>query len=868
MSRRSRSSRASSPGAALVALRPPGRRRSVVARERLLGRIDDLDGVKLVTVVAPAGYGKSTLLLEWLHRLEARGRRTAWQTLDDQADDPERAAALVHAALASLEEGDEPAVLFLDGFEAVGDAETQAALRDRVSRLSAGRAIVIGSRAAPELGLARLRVRGELREIRADELRFDVGETAALVRGEHGLALDEDVVAELHRHTEGWVAAIRLTALALEGRRDAAAFVRRLSGERATIAEYLAESVLARQPEDVRAFLLETSILDRLSGPLCDAVTGSVGGYAMLDRLERAQLFLQPLDETRRWFRHHALFAEFLRGQLTRDDPERVSTLHRRAAGWLVENDAPLDAIGHAFAAGDLELAARLLDEHAIEAVRAGRNSQVVRWTERLGPAWLARHPRVGVAAAWAHVFLREVPEARAALEAIPPAARRLLDPRERDEILTIEAAVELCEDRVLEAGEVARANLARLSGDGTFAHGAISNIVGFGLLAASRFEEARTRFVEARASFARAGSRFGEGYSIVLLGLVEATQGRLRSAIEVYRAADRLDEGADGARYASAVVAAHAADALYERGELVEAEERLRDGLDLGDDFSWLGATGSAPLALARLRFAAGDVDEALRFLDSAEHEAVRRRFARAVAAVRWERVRFALRRGDVALARELVRAIETSAEPEGVFHPLTETEARDLGWLRLRLRTGDARRAIAEIETRAAEADRLRRGWRALKLAVLRVEALEVLGEHAGALRALRQALRRGAGEGFVRSFADEGEPLASLLAELRRGLDGEDDEIPAAYLDRVLGGGRSAAAGLPRELAEPLSERELEVLSLAAHGLSNERLARRLFISENTVKTHLKNVFAKLGVRNRTAALFAARSRKLIP
>lgn len=821
-------------------------------------------------VGAPAGYGKTTLLIEWAHRLRARGWRTTWRLLDPHDDTPERVAAMVDGALHSIQQGGPPAALFLDEIEVLRSEAAQAAARDRIARLPPGRTVIAASRTVPALGLAQLRLRGELREVRADELRFDVAETASLVRGEHGIALDERALGELQRRTEGWVAAIRLTALALEGRKDAGEFVRRLAGDRAAIAEYLAESVLAQQPPDVRRFLLDTSILERLSGPLCDALTGGVDGDAMLERLERAQLFLQPLDEAREWFRYHPLLTEFLRARLARTEPERIHSLHRAASDWHAAVGSPIGAIAHAFSSGDESLAATRLDAFGLAAVRSGRTSATVGWAGRLGRGALDAHPRIRVASAWAHVFLREADEARAALRAISPRRRRTLDPRDRDEILTIEAAAELCEDRVLDAMEVARANLAKLSCDGTFAHGAISNIVGSGLLAVSRFEEARSYFTRGRASLARAGSRFGEGYSIALLGLAEALQGRLGAALSVCRAADALD-GAAGERYARAVVAAHAAEVLYERGDLAEAEERLRDALHLGDDFSWLGATGLAPLTLARIRFAAGDRDEAQRLLDSAEHEALRRRYGYAVSAVRWERVRFALRRGDVAAARGIARAIEPFAEQRGAFHPLTESEARDLGALRLRLRTGEARKVVAEIETLATEADAVGRACRGLKLAILRVEALDALGERSAALRALRRALVRGAGEGFVRSFVDEGEVLVPRLTEIRREIAGGDDEIPVAFVDRIL-----AAAGAPGDADEHdpappaglLSARELEVLALAARGLSNQALASRLYISENTVKTHLKNAFAKLGAKSRTAALFSARKLGLLP
>ncbi len=856
----------------LSKLSPPARRRSVVDRERLSRVVDEIDGTRVVFVSAPAGYGKTTLLLEWFHRLRDAGWATAWITLDRHDDDPERVVSLLASAFVEASESERAAV-FVDELEALAGGGAQGALRDWIARLPEGRTLVVAGRAIPDIGLARLRLRGELREVRAEDLRFDLAETALLLQSHRDVALGDDALRALHGQTDGWVAAIRLTALALEGRRDADAFVGRLSGDLATIAEYLAENVLAQQPEELRTFLLETSVLDRLTGPLCDAVTGRAGGFQTLDRLERSHLFLQPLDEQRKWYRYHPLFAEFLRDQLARAAPERVRQLHHVAAHWLAENGGGVEAIEHAFQGNDRELAARLLDDGAMASVRLGRNSAVLRWAERLGEPILSAHPRIRVAAAWAHVFLRDVKSARAALEAIR--SKRGLPAADRDEMLTIEAAAALSDGRILEAMEIARENLEKVSSDGTFAHGALANIVGFGLMATSRFAEARDHLVAGRASHARAGSGFGEGYSIGLLGLLEALQGRLGSAISAYREAERLDDGRSGASYPRAVVAGLAAEVLYERNELAEAERWLEHALLLGDDFSWLGATGFAPLVLARIRFARGAIDEAQRLLDTAEGEAVRRRFAQATLAVRWERVRFALRRRDDGLARELASALPRSngADPRGAFHYLTETEARDVGALRLRVRSGDARGAIGELGTSIAEAARLGRVWRWIKLSVVEAEAYEAAGERALAVRSLRSALRRGAPERFLRSFADEGEALVPLLLAVRSEIADGDDPIPVGAVDAILSAVGLGADGVPSAdpgaaALEPLSEREIEVLTLTAHGLSNRRLARRLYISENTVKTHLKHIFAKLGVRNRTAALFAARRLRLIP
>jgi LuxR family maltose regulon positive regulatory protein len=878
--------------------------RSVIARPRLLHLIDDLRGTRLVMVRAPAGYGKTTLLQEWHRRLEANGVTCGWLTLDMHDDEPGRlldglAAAFApqHAASGQL---DEPlahatvssllrdlgqlaarSVVFVDELQCVHEDAALDALRALVERLPAGCTIVAATREVPQLGLSQLRLRGELREVRAEDLRFDYGETSTLLREHHRLGLDDGAVAQVHVRTEGWVAAIRLVALALEGRRDVEAFVDTLTGDQATIAEYLTESVLARLPAEVRSFLLETSILERLSGPLCDAVTGRTGGYDMLDHLERSHVFLLPLDARRLWYRYHGMFAAFLRTQLERSAPQRVWQLHHAASHWLAANGFVPDAVDHALRAGDRDLAARLLEDCAMESMRRGQNSRVVAWADALPAETLDAHPAIRLAAAWAAVFLRDIARARAALAAVERSRRRRpLSPGLSDTRMALHAAIAIVEDRIIDAMELARESLPRLSAEGTFDHGALANIAAFGLIASSRFDDAGALLAQGRASLNAAGSRFGEGYSIAFSGLCEALQGRLRRGIELYRRVDQLEGDAEHRRYGEAVVAGLLADALYEQDHREEAAHWLERALDLGAQFFWTGLTGLPQLTLARLRAAAGASDEALEVLEAAELEAMRRGFYRIVATLHWERVRLLLRRGEVSAAGALAAQLPETCwhvEQPQVYVYYSETEARDVTRLRLMMRCGDAKAALRVLTDEATEAQRVGRVWRAVKLLVVRAQALDALGHRSAALRALHDAVRRSAAEGFVRSLADEGPPLVPLLQALRAELSPQSvdsDAVVLQHVDHVLRaahgapiprGPAVAPVGPPREA---LSVREVEVLAFAAEGLSNRALAARLFVSENTVKTHLRNAYAKLGVDSRTAAVAVARRHGILP
>ncbi len=879
--------------------KPPVGRRSVVARERLLKLVDDLEAVRLVVVSAPAGYGKSTLMLDWVRRLEGRGVPTAWVTLDEHDDDRERALFCIKSAFARADgisdaSGDPqdprrsslisfdlalspgPAAVFVDDFEVIKNPETHSAVRKLIERLPSGKTLVVASRTVPELGLGQRRLRGELREVKTGDLRFEPEEAGELLRKHHRVCLGDESIKTLCQRTEGWVAALRLTGLALEGRSDADAFVHTLSRPQAEIAEYLAENVLAQQQEDVHQFLLETCVLKRLTGPLCDALTGRDDGFQMLDRLERSNLFLQALDQSRRWFRYHALFADFLQARLERLYFRRASELHHAAACWLAKNGFGLDAVDHAFSAGDHELAARLLDDCAMESVRRGQCSPVTAWAARLPSAVLDAHPRIRMAAARAYFFHRDATNARALVAAVERAhARRKLDVRVRDDLLTMQVGIAMIEDRTVDMTNLALENLRKLSCDGTFEHGSVSNIAGIGLMATGRFEEARPLFVQGRASHHRAGSRFGEAYSIALMALSESVQGRLQEALSICRRLEDLDEDA----YAIAVVATPLADVLYELGQLDEADHWIQRSLPFAEEFTWIDASGTTHLTLARIRSAQGRFAEAFEAADAGEFEGVLRGFHRIVATFRWEKVRMLLRLGRLREARDLARQIEAEyqqVEQANVYHYASETEARDITALRLMIRSGEIKQATARINAELARATQHRRVWRWLKLMALRAQALDALGDRRCALRVLREALKRAAPEGFVRSFADEGKPLTVLLQELRAELANfplEERDVLPSYIDRILtaaGEPIVKAATVPPASptpAESLSQREIEVLALAAQGLSNRMLARRLFVSENTIKTHLRNIYTKLRVSSRSAAMAAGRRHSFI-
>ena len=883
-------------------LRPPVGRSPLIARPRLARGLGAERPPRMIVVRAPAGYGKTTLLAQWCDELDRAGRATGWVTLDEDDNepsrlllhlaaallgaDPERAARL-EALVAELQAAPASAsrildhvtqiggarTLFLDELEHLVDERAIAIVRRLIDRLPEGATVVVASRAEVPLGLGRLNLSGDAAIIGADDLRFGADETAAFLSS-RGARLSAAGIADLLGRTEGWAAALQLVALATAGREDAGDVVRQLGGSSAEIADYLGENVLDRLPADTVRFLLDTSILRRLSAELCDAVTGRRSSRRVLERLASAGYFLTELDRERRWFRYHPLFAKLLQSRLVRRSPRRVAALHRAAARWHARRGVALEAVHHALAAPDFALAASLMNDHAKEMNRQGQFATVLRWSRELPKRELDAHPAIRAAAAWAHLFHREFDEAERELAEISRVRRRRpLDRRVEDDVRIVAPIMAGHQDRIAETLELSRSSLARLSGADPFNRGALLDSLAYALIAAGRFEDARSALLAARIDHVRSGSLLGSVYTATIEGSLEAAQGDLSGAEALYREADRLaGAGSTGpGAPVSAIVVGYLAELLYERNELDEAERRIDAQLPIAAESAVVDMVVCAYLASARIRFARGAPDDARAVLREAEVTGLRRDWPRLVAAARWEGVRFALREGAVAEARVLRARITDdllAAEERPLRPHAGETEAQEIGDFRLSLRGGRARRVLPAIraERRAAEAERRR--WRTLRLRVLEAEAEDALGDRAGALRTLGEGLRRAAPQRFVRSVADEGTPAIVLVQALRA--DCGDDESFRSYLDEIL-----AAAGAPLERPssgvgpplEPLSRREHEILALLAEGLPNRALARRLFVSENTVQFHLKAIYGKLGASNRAEAVARARRAGLI-
>ena len=893
----------------------PRLRRGVVPRRRLSKRLDRGTVSTLTLVSAPAGFGKTTLLTQWLAGSLAAGpaapgdeRLAAWLSLDRADNDPVSfwtyviaalrtvAAGVGEGALAYLQAAQPPPaetvltvllndlgasaadiVLVLDDYHVIDAREVQDGMAFLLDHLPPRLHVVIVSRADPALPLARLRARGELVEIRAAELRFTPDEAAAYFNGTMGLRLTARDVDALEGRTEGWIAALQLAALSLQGRDDVAGFIAGFAGDDRYVVDYLVEEVLQRQPEHVQSFLLQTAILGRLSGPVCDAVTGQSGGKATLEALDRGNLFLVPLDDRRQWYRYHHLFADVLRARLLDEQPGQLPDLHRRASAWHERNGEPTAAIGHALAAGDFERAADLV-ELAIPDMRKTRQEAVVRrWLQALPDELIRARPVLAVTFAATLLTTGEVEvveerlldaerrlNARAALQQGPQA--RPAEPGAVEE-----------EYRRLPAGiELYRAALAAAHGDapGTVRHArraldlspaedhlgraAAAGLLGLTSWGLGDLAAAHEAWSACVAGLRRAGFVADIMGCSLALADIRITQGRLGEALRTYEQALGLAQE-EHASVLRGMVDMHAGmSELYrERDDLAAAARHLLACQELGEHNGLPQHPYRWRVALARVEEAQGNLAGALDLLDEAERRYVSDFFpnVRPVPALK---ARIWIAQGRLGDALGWARGL--SADDDLSY--LHEFEHITLARVLLAQHGGDQASRLLERLLLAAEEGQ--RTGRVIEILVLRALAQQALGDIPAALAALERALALAEPEGYVRVFADEGPPMTALLRAAAKAGSRRD------YARRLLAAARGPEDDGPVEqaLIDPLSERELDVLRLLGTELNGPAIARELVVSLNTVRTHTKSIYAKLGVTSRGAAVRRATELGLLP
>jgi LuxR family maltose regulon positive regulatory protein len=885
----------------------PRWRRGQVSRPRLVARLEHGAESKLTLISAPAGFGKTSLLAEWLASESLADRNIAWLSLDAgdshpavfwihlitalqkvvpgvgastitmlQSPQPPATSTLLPGFLNELSALSRELVLVLDDYHLIEAPEVHEDMTFVLDHLPPALHLVIATRADPSLPLARMRVRGDLVEIRAADLRFLSNEAAAYLNGVMALDLTDGDIALLEGRTEGWIAALQLAALSAQGREDVAGFIGSFAGDHRYMVDYLVEEVLERQPETVRNFLLQTSILDRLSGALCDAVTCASDGKGTLELLDRANLFVVPLDDRRQWYRYHHLFADVLQAHLTDWQPERVPELHLRASEWFERDGQPDRAIRHALAAGDFRRAACLMELEAERVMRNHQPEQLIGWLASIPDALIRAMP---VLSTYYAMALQGMGDLEGSASYLDDAERWLDCPAEPAGTVVAPADLGRLESRIalargyltMAAGDLPRTNsLARralelLPQDEHHWRGTAASLLALVHWANGDLEAALPLHTHALASFVGAGDS--------ILALISAYNGA-----ELQKARGRLDEARKSfqrglelaARLGQPAMAGTAnlhfglSELWCEQGEIERASEELRLG-----GLAISSVPPSTPyrhlMARARLRRTQGDVAGALQLLDEAEPLYIRTPVFNVRPLAAW-RARLWLAVGRIAEAAAWARAQNLSADSE----PSYGREYEHLTFVRVLLAQyrrdgGDVERlrgADVLLLQLSGSAEAGGRTGAILEILILRAIVCAAMGDNAAAIPHIERALQLAEPQGYVRIFVDEGEPVRDLLRQaIAKGIGGP-------YARRLFGAFEPALAGARTPaLAEDLTPREIEILRLVAAGMQNQAIADHLVISLPTVKRHIANTYGKLGVSHRTAAVARATELSLL-
>ncbi|HEY3081528.1 MAG TPA: LuxR C-terminal-related transcriptional regulator [Chloroflexota bacterium] len=852
------------------------------------------------------------------------------QTLDPEPSDaalqmlrspqPAPLDAVVATLIDDLSTLSEDVALVLDDYHVIESEAVHRSLTYLVEHLPPRLHLVLLSRTDPPLPLARLRARGHLVEVRAADLRFTSEEADRFLRETMGLELEPGDIAALEAGTEGWVAGLQLAALSLRGRPDPGAFIAGFAGSHRYVVDYLVEEVLQRLPARLQSFLTRTAVLDRLCGGLCDAVTGDGGGHATLELLERLNLFIVPLDEERRWYRYHHLFTGALRFRLRQTRPELLPELHLRAATWYEANGFLAEAVGHALA-GDPERAADLIGRAADRLAETGQMATLRGWIESL-PEELVQS-RLGLCIAHAWTLLVDGDVERAA-ERVGQAERLVgayadsADPASaRGQILAVRAPLALVAGDVTAAIDLGHRALELLPPQESIGRGVTALTLGMAHQLQGDWAAAERAYWQAAQIGETTGSQLVRLSALGCVAELRAVHGELRRSAELSRQIVALASAGHQTLPLGAVGHIGLAHVEREWNRLESADAHVRAALALVEDTGVQVLVVESWLVQALIQRSRGDLAGATAAVAHAGEIARARSEPPGLSGSR-ERchavaARLAVERGDLDAARAW--AAELGLTPDDRHHPLAEVDHAVFARLLLaEARAGHSTTALRDaralIERWGAASEAGGRLWHALLFRTLQVMAEELAGDRPAALASLARALALGEAEGFVRVFADEGAALAGLLADLagamrrgeplappRRLPNGLPDEVdpdagytfalpdpaPAplgmpslAYVERVLAaaGGTvgspvvHSGAHRPRQpIAEPLSDRELEVLALIAGGASNGEIAARLVVGMSTVKTHVNRIFRKLDADSRTQAVARARSLGLV-
>ncbi len=922
-------------------LNPPVVKLPRIPRPQIYQHLDEglQSGHPIILVSAPAGFGKTICIIEWLNSINIPA---TWLSLDAADDDPGRFFAYLVAALQKIDQGicleieavlragqlppaeillstlindiqalEDSFLLIIDDFHVIQDKFTLQIFERLVSNLPPALHLVLITREDPPLPLARLRANGQLTEVRAEDLRFNSSEIHQFLGECMGLSLSQTDIGILEERTEGWAVGLHLAGLSVKGRRNPSDFIASLSGSHRFILSYLTEEVLNRQPTDIQDFLLHTSILDRFSGELCNAVTQRDDSHSLLERLLNANLFLIPLDEEGHWYRYHQLFAELLRDRQNLDLKEKTQELHRRASQWFIqagmdESNAFLDdAIHHALAATDYATAVHLIESHAMDMLMQWHLKTVEGWMRAIPSEWCARSPSANLAFAWTHLMRANHTQALPYLQRLgemfsdPQIAASIgkEDPTLEAKWLALQSMLLNAQGKSTESVQLCQRALKIAPERGI----QVNSMIYLGLANAYQQLDEYDQAVEAYQALIQLGQQADNSVSEMVgisgLALLALQHGQYHFAFELVTQGIRRIEHSGSLPPISTAVYGELAVIHYQWHQLDLAHHYFQRAIQVSTLSGYSDAELYYGVILSRLFQIQGDLEAAAQELQ----KTVELIQTEAATAVREEfiaqQIRIYLAQGNLARAEATLRGsgfafdeIFSFPDPESNYKvPIfsRDNENRSvwtlyLSALRILLFRAQAEQDLASLQPGIGLADFLIESAQehryipfAIEALLLRAQIYRTLGNHSASQADFAQALALGEPEGLISIFVEEGKPVASALTDLL-----EQNQPPQGHPDffkrkpylldilEAFPAAKSAAVRVDRpHRTETLSDRELEVLRLMAQGQKYEEIGKSLYISLNTVRSHVKAIYGKLGVNNRIKAIELAHKLQII-
>lgn len=877
----------------------PPLRHDLVVRQRLLDRLNLGVQQKLTLISAPAGFGKTTLVSEWIMNC---GQPVAWLSLDEGDSDlrrfltylvkalqmimpnvgadvlsmlrasqqqPPSTESILTVLLNDVVTIPDPFILILDDYHMIESRAVDDALTFLLEHLPPAMHLIIATREDPALPLSRLRARGQLMELRAIDLRFTSAEVAGFLNQTMGLYLSDSDIAALEVRTEGWIAGLQLAAISMQGHRDATSFIKSFTGGHHFVLDYLMEEVLQQQSESVQSFLVRTSILDRLCGPLCDAVllTPAASGQETLEYLEHANLFTVPLDNERHWYRYHHLFRDLLRNRLGQSlSPEEIAKLHIHASQWYENNDLMLEAFRHAAAANEVERAVRLMESRNMSLHIPGTVTAILNWLESLPASVLNAQPSLWCKQAELLLLNGQTTKVEEKLQATETAlAAALADTEMNDhtrdligKIAAIRSNMALTQRHAEIMHIQASRALEYLHPSNLAYRSSATRDMGFAYALQGNRSAASRTFAKALSIAEASGDMVEPLLATIGLAEIQELENQLSQAADNYERI--LPQIREFSLLNTGAVYLGLARIYYEWNRLDTAEQYGQQSLQLAQQYSQLiHRFIMCRVFLSRLKLAQGDASAAATLLAEAEESAHRHNVALLMPEVIAGQIQLLLRQG----------AIDTAAK-------LAQQYELPMGRTRVLLAQGFASAALEVVESYRQQLEA--KAWQneRLRTMVLQALALNAYGKRDKALELLGEVLALAEPGGFMRLFVDEGEPMRLLISDCRSQIEeqshGQDRRL-IAYVDKILASfvqstePRSKFIITHSEFVPPLSQRELDVLRLIAQGLSNDAISKRLYLALSTVKGHNRVIFDKLHVESRTEAVARARELGLL-